>query len=77
MIGLEGVSWLCYVYFHKKYELGFWEAASTFLGNRSGKLLVSQGVSLECVDHKPGSFSLSGKYFWKVFSCSTPVSPPT
>lgn len=51
-------------------------AISTFLGNRSGKLLLSKGVSLECLGHKPSSFSLSGKYFWKVCSFSTPFPHP-
>ena len=46
-------------------------AISTFLGNKSGKLLLLKGVSLECLGHRPSSFSLSGKYFWKVFSFST------
>lgn len=44
--------------------------------SRSGKLLLSKGVSLECLGHKPSSFSLSGKYFWKVFSFGILLPPP-
>lgn len=81
MLSLEGVFWPQLCLFSEEEWAGLlegeWELAiSTFLGNRSGKLLLSKGVSLECLGHKPSPFSLSGKYFWKVFSFSSPLPAP-
>ena len=44
-------------------------------GEQVWKIASLKGVSLECLGHRPSSFSLSGKYFLKVFSFSTALPP--
>jgi hypothetical protein len=68
--------------FRKIYELAFfgrWEeelAVSTFPENRPGKLLMSKGVSLECLGHKSSSFLCLGSIFGKCLLSAHPSPGP-